>query len=228
MSEVCLLMGGDAESKCGSLTVTSVLLLTHFPFGWCVFFLLVFCNMNCYPTPRRFLMKFGRIVAVCTSVQPGIPKVPQPFVRLGNYGLVNDFHCTPMRRSFSKPGTMVTNNDRHITIVAKEVVDEINRELGVNVPIGGLGENILVEGLGDLSYVKGENVCIGIGNVILGGYNIALRFVKQNQPCKNLAPYHPEYVKKIYGRRGLLCVIESGVGRTIEPGASIRLFNGLA
>jgi len=169
-------------------------------------------------------MKIGKIIAVCTSPNSGVPKYPHTSGLIGQYGLIGDYHCRPMRQSFSKPGTEKPNTDRHITIVAKEVVDELNHELGINVPIGGLGENILVEGLGDLSYINGGNVCIGIGPTTVGDNNIILRFVEQNQPCHNLAPYHPHYVKKIYGRRGLLCAVEGGIGKLIRPDDSITIY----
>ena len=158
----------------------------------------------------------GKIFAVCISAESGIPKHPKEEVEIAEFGFLGDYHCRPMRESFSKPGTMKPNNDRHITIVGKEAVDAINLKLGLNLGVGALGENILTQGLGDLSEVAPDTF-IFIGNGIL------LKVVEQNKPCKNLIPYHPHFIKEIGGRRGLLCAVLGGVGCTIHPGDLIHL-----
>lgn len=45
----------------------------------------------------------------------------------------------------------------------------------------------------------------------------------QNEPCRNLLAYHRHMVKKLYGRRGIVGVVESGAGETIRPGDRITL-----
>lgn len=161
-------------------------------------------------------MKIGKIVAVCTSPNEGVPKYPQDQVVVADYGFQGDYHCKPMRRSFSKPGTEKPNNDRHITIVAKEAIDTVNQKLGLQLGIGALGENILTEGLGDLSEIIPHTR-------ILTSSAVVLMVVEQNQPCKNLVPYHPRFVKEIHGRRGLLCIVNDGIGIIIKPGEEIML-----
>lgn len=163
-------------------------------------------------------MKSGRIVAVCTSPNEGVPKWEQTEVELAEFGFKGDYHCKPMRRSFSKPGTEKPNTDRHITIVAKEAVDAVNEKLGLQLGIGALGENLLIEGFGDLSdIIPHTEIVIHPG--------LILKVVEQNQPCKNLVHYHPHLVKEIYGRRGLLCKVVLGVGKIIKPGDPITIFS---
>ena len=95
--------------------------------------------------------KTGTVVAVCMRKEKGVPKHPQSEVVIGEYGVEGDYHAGPMRTRSSGD---VEPNRRHVTLVAKEVFDDLNRELGTDIPAGGFGENILVEGLGDLSDIQ--------------------------------------------------------------------------
>lgn len=160
-------------------------------------------------------MRKGYIVAVCTSSKDGVPKYPQDMGVVAQYGLLGDFHCKAMRRSFSKPGTEKPNDDRHITVVALEAIQFVNNLLELNLGPGALGENILTVGLGNLSDIRdGAIICIG---------NIRLRVVKQNQPCKNLVHYHPNFNQKIRGQRGLLCAVVAGIEMVMRPGQVIEV-----
>ena len=154
----------------------------------------------------------GTIVAVCTSPQGGIPKYPHTRAVIGRWGFVGDFHNREMRRSFSKPGTMKPNTDRHLTLVAAEVLEELGREcLGNPLGPGMLAENITVRGLGDLSDVPD-------GAEVLIGSAVELRVVEQNSPCGNVRrAYGLEFYERVQGRRGLLCAIERGAGCIIVP-----------
>lgn len=163
---------------------------------------------------KELCMKKGTVVAVCLSEKGGVPKYPQSEVIIAEFGIAGDFHCNPMRRSFSKPGTMKPNTDRHITIVASEAIEYANKELGLSLAPGSLGENITVRGMGDLSDISG-GALVSINGTAL------FRVVEQNEPCHNLAPYHKYFVKTIYGKRGLLCAVIAGIGRIICPGDEI-------
>jgi len=159
----------------------------------------------------------GRISSVNIRAFEGphsVGKEPQPSgAVLGQWGFVGDHHNREMRPSFSKPGTFKPNTDRHVSLLALEVINSLNMELGLEMSSGTLGENITTHGLGDLSYISNGSRLI-IKNSLECQLAI-LRVVEQNQPCKNLYSQHRLLVKKIYGRRGLLCVIESGIGKRI-------------
>lgn len=160
------------------------------------------------------MLKSGKIVAVCTSPVRGVPKYQRPSVVVGPYGLVGDAHASRTRVSFKTGQTKF--NDRHITLVAQEVLDRLNAELGLNLKPGDLGENFTTVGLGDLSVVKD-------GTRIQLGSNVVLRVTKQNDPCKNLLTYHPQLLKKVYGQRGLLCTVHEGVGSLVHPGDTVEI-----
>jgi MOSC domain-containing protein YiiM len=160
----------------------------------------------------------GRIVGLCTNPHQGLRKYLQMNVKVGQYGFVGDYHNKPFRIDFKNPtGSWIPNNDRHILIIGQEALDEVNQELGLSLGVGSLGENILTEGLGNLSDVEPDStVRIGIDG------KVRLRVVKQNKPCQKTAPIHPLFNATIYNqsknlyRRGLLCVIEHGIGQFLH------------
>jgi MOSC domain-containing protein YiiM len=151
----------------------------------------------------------GTVAAVCLRKEKGVPKYPQSEVMVGEYGVEGDYHAGPMR---TRSNGEVEINRRHVTLVAKEVFDDLNRELGTEISAGGFGENLLVEGLGDLSNVHE-------GAVLSFSSGVELEVTGQNDPCKNLMVYHNQVPKRAYGRRGLLAVVRT-TGR-LKPGDAI-------
>ena len=71
----------------------------------------------------------GLIVAVSLSGERGVPKHPQSAVRVGQYGLEGDCHAGP-RYTNVRTGEE-KDNRRHVTVVAQEVLDEMNSVLGI-------------------------------------------------------------------------------------------------
>ncbi len=163
------------------------------------------------------MTRVGFITAVCTSPKGGVPKYPRERVQVGLHGLVGDYHDREFRPSHNKSrlGVLMPNNDRHITVVAQEVYDSLNAELGTALKAGDFGENILVRGMGNLGNIPDD------AQLMIDEGLLVLRVTGQNDPCKNLAPYHRLMVKKAYGRRGLLCAIKFGRRVFIRPGVPI-------
>ena len=155
--------------------------------------------------------KKGKIVAVCMKAERGVPKIPQPQVTVGEYGIEGDFHAGPMR---TRTDGEILPNTRHVTLVAKEVLDDLNRELGTDIPPDGFGENILVEGMGDLADLKE-------GDLIRFSSGVVLEVTGQNDPCKNLMVYNDLVPKKAYGRRGVLTIVKK-TGK-LRPGDVVSL-----
>jgi MOSC domain-containing protein YiiM len=153
----------------------------------------------------------GTVVAVCLREESGVPKYPQPEVVVGEYGIEGDWHSGPMR---TRSNGEVVPNTRHVSLVAKEVFDDLNRELGTNIPHGGFGENILVEDMGDLSDIAD-------GAILRFSSGVEVEVTEQNDPCKNLMVYHNQIPKKSYGRRGVLAIVKT-TGR-IRPGDTLEV-----
>jgi hypothetical protein len=156
----------------------------------------------------------GTVVAVCLRPEGGVPKYPQPEVIVGQYGIEGDWHSGPMR---TRSNGEVVPNTRHVSLVAKEVFDDLNRELGTAIPQGGFGENVLVEGMGDLSDVE-DGACLRFSS------GVELEVTGQNDPCRNLMVYHNQIPKRSYGRRGLLAVVRTR-GR-LRPGDTVSVVSG--
>ena len=160
----------------------------------------------------------GTVVAVCIGKPGDLWKTPvSGEVAVEAHGLEGDRHAGPTRVSTRTKAAVP--NDRQVTIVGQEALDDLGRELEVTLEPGDLGENICVSGLGDLSDVQP-------GAVLVTGRGVAFRVTGQNEPCSNLMEYHRLLVKKSYGRRGLLATVEAGAGLAIAAGDTIELRPG--
>jgi MOSC domain-containing protein YiiM len=136
----------------------------------------------------------GVVVAVCLSETGGVPKYAQDSVQVGPFGIDGDYHAGEFRDG--EP------NIRQVTVVAAEATEAVARKLDVTIPPGGLGENVLVSGLGDLGDLRpGERLRFSSG--------VELEVTEQNSPCSNLLVYHRLAVRELMGRRGLLTIVKS-------------------
>lgn len=151
------------------------------------------------------------VVAVCLSGKGGVPKYPQDVISVGQYGVEGDYHAGPTRTNsdgVSEP------NHRQVTVVAAEAIAAVAAALEVDIPHGGVGENILVRGLGELGDVQpGQRIVFGSG--------VELEVTEQNNPCANLSVYHPRTPRELYGRRGLLAIVVTP--GTLRPGDSVSV-----
>ena len=149
----------------------------------------------------------GRIVAVCLSPSGGVPKHSQESIFIGHQGVEGDYHSGPINRH-KKTGAPEPNS-RQVTLVAQEVLEELNVSLSIELKPGDLGENILVVGLGDLSQLqKGDRLNVGA--------DVILEISAQNNPCDVIRLYHPTLVEEITGKRGVSAtVVATGV---LRPG----------
>lgn len=159
--------------------------------------------------------RVATVIAVCLRPEGGVPKYPQAEVTIGEYGVEGDWHSGPMR---TRSNGEVVPNTRHMSLVAKEVFDYLNRELGTDIAPGGFGENILVEGMGDLSEIRE-------GDLLRFSSGVELEVTGQNDPCKNLMVYHSQVPKRAYGRRGVLAIVKA-TGR-VRPGDKVTLGRGI-
>jgi MOSC domain-containing protein YiiM len=140
----------------------------------------------------------GRVVAVCVSPIGGVPKHLRESIVVGLQGVEGDYHAGPINRH-KKIGESEPNW-RQVTLLAQEVLHELNTRLGIELKGGDLGENILVVGLGDLSQLqKGDRILLGSA--------VVLEVTAQNRPCDLIRVYHPRLVEEITGKRGVATVV---------------------
>ena len=153
----------------------------------------------------------GNVEAVCLSSTGGVPKYSHRSIAIGNDGVEGDYHSGPINRH--KKSGPAEPNTRQITLVAKEVLEELNARLGTELKPGDLGENILVSGLGDLSQFQ-------IGDRLQLGSEVILEITAQNSPCNVLDVYHPTFVKEVNGKRGVTAIVVT-IGR-VQPGDACK------
>lgn len=155
--------------------------------------------------------RLGTVVAVCLNPNPGVPKHPQPGVTVTLDGIEGDFHAGPIARH---AGRNLSPNQRQVSVVAQEAIEEVNRELDIAIPPGGFGENALVQGLGDLGELKA-------GDRLRFSSGVVLEVTGQNDPCKNLMVWHPQVPKHVYGKRGIVAIVQTpGV---LKPGDGVEV-----
>lgn len=140
----------------------------------------------------------GRVVAVCLRAGSGVPKYPQAQARIGQHGVDGDFHAGTMNKH-KKTGPPEPNH-RQLTVVGAEAMALVSRRLGITLEAGAIGENLLVEGLGDLADLR-------VGDVLQVGAEAVVRVTGQNVPCATLAVYHKDIVKALMGIRGVTAVV---------------------
>lgn len=154
----------------------------------------------------------GSVVSVALRPDTGVPKHLQTEITIGEEGVQGDFHAGPVNKH-KKKGPPEPNH-RMLTVVAKEALDSANRRLGIELGPGSIGENILVEGLGDLAALKE-------GDRLRAGDSTVLKVTGQNKPCATLSVYHEDIVEALTGIRGVTAVVEAtGV---VRPGDNVRV-----
>ena len=142
-------------------------------------------------------METPKILAVCSSQRGGIPKYPKDLVHVGEYGIEGDYHSGGTNKHAKK-----TNRDRQISLISYSVIEELSIKLQIELPPGSLGENFLVNGLGDLSSINS-------GVRLILGEDVIIEITKQNTPCVTLNKIHPLMMGSILGRRGLVAKVET-------------------
>lgn len=170
----------------------------------------------------------GKIVSVLMSPNHGYPTYPQDSVNVLPMGIEGDAHYGPMRESFTAPGTYKPN-DRPISIVSHEVLQEINSKLGLQMKPGDFNEQVLVEGLGDLGWITIGSLITFIDSAV------QLEVVDYAYPCKKLADYNGDMrllsflvdtkvrnsQGKPYSKRGILAQVRT-TGE-LHPGCTVRI-----
>lgn len=146
----------------------------------------------------------GTVAAVCYSAEliNDVAKEVQQSAHITRWGIPGDKHYGETRISRGRP---VANN-RPISVVGADGIREACRRLGIaDIPVGGLGENILCEGLGDLGEMAASDEIHLLSDA--GEPKVILRVGAQNPPCASLMVYHKKMPKELMGKRGVLCTV---------------------
>src|SRR5687767_9249122 len=129
----------------------------------------------------REATRTGRIIAVCYSAEliNGVGKEQHNEAQVTRWGIPGDRHYGETRYSSSRKETVP--NNRPITVVGVEATRGAAERLGIPpIPHGGIGENFLVEGLGDLGELtSGDQVQFLSDD---GEPEVVLEVFGQNEP----------------------------------------------
>ncbi len=177
-------------------------------------------STNTQETKGKTTVRTGTVAAVCYSPEliNGVGKEVRQSAHITRLGIHGDRHYGETRVS---RGHTVPNN-RPITVVGDDGSRDACERLGIpNIPPGGLGENILCEGMGDLSEMgPGDEIHVLSES---GAPKVILFVREQNPPCSSLMIYHKQMPKELMGKRGVLCtVLQEGDVQTGDTVAWIR------
>lgn len=148
----------------------------------------------------------GRVTAVCYSPEliSGVGKEVHEEGEVTRLGIPGDKHYGETR--YSSSARQVVPNNWPITVVGADATRDACAKLEVEpIPPGGLGENILVEGLGDLSELAEGDIMRIYGEDEEPSVELEVR--KQNEPCASLRVYHRLMPKELVGKRGVICTV---------------------
>jgi MOSC domain-containing protein YiiM len=167
------------------------------------------------------VVRTGKIISIAYSPKMinGVGKEPRTSAEITMFGIEGDRHFGETR--YSPRQHKRVPNLRPLTVMAAEGVREACAALGLpedTVPYGGMGENILTEGLGDLGDTsEGDLIQVLDEN---GEAKVILEVGGQNNPCSNLQFYHKLMTKQMMNKRGVFCsVIKAGhieIGDTVS------------
>jgi MOSC domain-containing protein YiiM len=154
----------------------------------------------------------GTIISIAYSRKliNDLGKEPRTDAEITMFGIEGDKHFGETR--YSPRQHKRVPNLRPITVMAVEGVREACAALGIpadTVPYGGMGENILTDGLGDLGDAReGDLIEVLDEN---GDPKVILQVGGQNNPCSNLQYYHKLMTKQMMHKRGVFCsVLKAG------------------
>ena len=138
------------------------------------------------------------VIAVCRSTRPTDPKQEIDAGELrADYGLVGDAHAGL--------------SERHVSLLAWESTERVNRELGIDAGPGSFAENLTIKGLDLMSLRLGDRLCVG---------KALLQVVQIGKPAD--VPHTYEYKgASLLPVEGVFCrVIQGG---TVRPGDPLQL-----
>lgn len=161
----------------------------------------------------------GRVVTVCCSINPGLPKPPVGEIHLlAGLGVEGDYHAGKLvrHRSIAKRHPDLPNR-RQVLIVDTTTYTELAAQ-DIHIAHGMLGENVTVEGLAVMQLPVGTQLVLGTALV---------EVTEVRRPCYQLCEIDQRLLSAVVERNGtekrykagiMTCVLESG---WVHPGDAI-------
>lgn len=148
----------------------------------------------------------GRVESIWVAGGPAAPMRAVDEARaLAGLGLEGDRYVDGRGTFSAWPG-----GGRHLTLVAAEALEAVERELGVALPPGATRRNVVVRGV-DLDALIGRDFTLGEARV---------RGARRCEPCEHLVALlgDARLLRALARRGGLRCdIVASGVVRPGDP-----------
>jgi MOSC domain-containing protein YiiM len=154
----------------------------------------------------------GKIISIAYSPKMinNVGKEPKTSAEVTMFGIVGDRHFGETRYSTRQHKRVP--NLRPVTVMAVDGVREACDALNIpadTVPFGGMGENILTDGLGNLGDASEGDLIQVLDE--RGEPKVVLQVGGQNNPCSNLQFYHKQMTRQMMNKRGVFCsVLKAG------------------
>ena len=142
----------------------------------------------------------GKIVAVCRSKKKGTAKIPvdQAYLK-EDWGLEDDAHAGHWHRQ--------------VSLLSKEAIDDFKKR-GADVSYGDFGENLVVEGLPDLTTLP-------VGTRFQIGDSVLLELTQIGKSCHSHCAIYERMGECIMPKMGVFAVVKQG--GAVRPGDTIRV-----
>ena len=143
------------------------------------------------------------ITAICVGKADGMPKKDRvPSVAVTASGLAGDRHqgeLWTVRSGKDKGGTVF--NERQWSAVSDEEIALLTERLGIEIPVGALGENFRFAGAGRLTQLP-------CGTMLKVSSGVVLGVAGENKPCQKMASYLANFTKADSVRREFIRAAE--------------------
>jgi MOSC domain-containing protein YiiM len=145
----------------------------------------------------------GKVVAVCRSATPGLPKpVVDEIHLLEAWGVEGDYHAgTKVRHRYLARKYPDMPNRRQVLLVDIHVFSTLEQE-GISLLPGMMGENIAVSGLPLMTLPTGTRLKIG---------EAILEITEVRDPCKQLNGIDPRLLKAVMKKEQGKKVPQAGI-----------------
>jgi hypothetical protein len=155
----------------------------------------------------------GKILAVCLSPEPGIPKYEKREIHLiPDLGVEGDYHAGKfVRHRYLVKKDPARLNNRQVLLIDTLILGKLKSE-GIELKPGQMGENILVDGIDLMSLEIGTRIQIG---------PVLLQLSETRNPCAQLNVSHPNLLEAVQPKSDGKIVLIAGVFAEILNGGSI-------
>ena len=155
----------------------------------------------------------GKVIAVCSSPEPGIPKYNMDSIQLReDYGVEGDYHAGKfVRHRYLVKKIPDLPNIRHVLLIDTRILADLEQK-GIHLSPGQMGENIVCSGIDLMSLALGTRLAVG---------EALLEISEVRDPCHQLNQSHPDLFEAVVHKDGEHEVYTAGMFARIIKGGKV-------